>query len=259
MPDVRLRLCHRGGGLSWLGDSAQTHDGGPFARGSSPRSGGRRYATGYLHPCGSAITFGTEVDWAYMTEPEPALDGRSIYHPRGKVLGGSSNINGMIYIRGNRRDFDRWEAAGNAGWGYESVLPYFRRAEGNDRGADHYHGADGPLAVCDNLELDPRSNLPRCCQRTRVCRKPGFQRSGAGRVRAVSSERGSRAPDLERGGLPSARGESTESYYRDKRPSHQDRSHRRTSHRTEVPAEWDRDRDWHPAGVGPLFRDVRKP
>jgi len=108
-------------------------------------------------PAALPSLFGTEVDWAYVTEPEPALDGRSIYHPRGKVLGGSSSINGMIYIRGNRRDFDRWEAAGNAGWGYESVLPYFRRAEGNDRGADHYHGADGPLAVCDNLQLDPRS------------------------------------------------------------------------------------------------------
>lgn len=101
--------------------------------------------------------FGTEVDWAYMTEPEPALGDRTIYHPRGKVLGGSSSINGMIYIRGNRQDFDRWEAAGNPGWDYESVLPYFRKAERNGRGADHYHGADGPLAVCDNPDIDPRA------------------------------------------------------------------------------------------------------
>lgn len=100
-------------------------------------------------PAALPSLFGTEVDWSYMTEPEPALGGRAISHPRGKVLGGSSSINGMIYIRGNRRDFDRWEAAGNDGWGYESVLPYFRKAERNDRGANHYHGADGPLAVCE--------------------------------------------------------------------------------------------------------------
>jgi len=108
-------------------------------------------------PSALPALFGTEVDWAYVTEPEPGLDGRQIYHPRGKVLGGSSAINGMIYIRGNRQDFDRWEAAGNVGWSYEQVLPYFIRAEGNSRGADPHHGGDGPLAVSDNPALDPRS------------------------------------------------------------------------------------------------------
>ncbi len=108
-------------------------------------------------PAALPALFGTEIDWAYLTEPEPGLDGRCIYHPRGKVLGGSSAINGMIYIRGNRHDFDRWEAAGNAGWGYEQVLPYFLRAEDNSRSADPYHGGDGPLAVCDNPALDARS------------------------------------------------------------------------------------------------------
>lgn len=108
-------------------------------------------------PSALPALFGTEVDWAYLTDPEPGLDGRQIYHPRGKVLGGSSAINGMIYIRGNRHDFDRWAAAGNAGWSYEEVLPYFVRAEGNSRGADRYHGGDGPLAVSDNPALDPRS------------------------------------------------------------------------------------------------------
>ncbi len=108
-------------------------------------------------PAALPTLFGTEVDWAYMTEPEPGLDGRQIYHPRGKVLGGSSAINGMIYIRGNRRDFDRWEAAGNDGWGYDQVLPYFISAEGNGRGASDYHGGEGPLAVDDNPALDPRS------------------------------------------------------------------------------------------------------
>lgn len=110
-------------------------------------------------PSALPALFGTEVDWAYLTEPEPGLDGRRIYHPRGKVLGGSSAINGMIYIRGNRQDFDRWAAAGNTGWGYEDVLPYFIRAEGNSRGADPFHGGDGPLAVSDNPALDPRSEV----------------------------------------------------------------------------------------------------
>ncbi len=108
-------------------------------------------------PAALPSLFGTEIDWAYMTEPEPGLDGRQIYHPRGKVLGGSSAINGMIYIRGNRRDFDRWAAAGNDGWGYDDVLPYFIRAEGNSRGGDEFHGGEGPLAVEDNPALDPRS------------------------------------------------------------------------------------------------------
>lgn len=108
-------------------------------------------------PAALPTLFGTEIDWAYQTEPEPGLDDRRIYHPRGKVLGGSSAINGMIYIRGSRHDFDRWEAAGNTGWGYQQVLPYFIRAESNSRGADRYHGGDGPLVVSDNPRLDPRS------------------------------------------------------------------------------------------------------
>ncbi|MDQ4038121.1 MAG: GMC family oxidoreductase N-terminal domain-containing protein, partial [Actinomycetota bacterium] len=108
-------------------------------------------------PAALPTLFGTEVDWAYMTDPEPGLDGRQIYHPRGKVLGGSSAINGMIYIRGTRRDFDRWAAAGNEGWSYDQVLPYFLRAEGNSRGGSEFHGGDGPLPVEDNPALDPRS------------------------------------------------------------------------------------------------------
>ena len=76
------------------------------------------------------------VNWMYETEPEPGLDGRRIFQPRGKVLGGSSSINGLIYIRGQKEDFDLWRQLGNTGWSYEDVLPYFRRAE------DQVHGAD---------------------------------------------------------------------------------------------------------------------
>jgi choline dehydrogenase len=86
-------------------------------------------------------------NWAYTSEPEPYLDGRRLSHPRGRVLGGSSSINGMMYIRGHARDYDRWAQSGCKGWRYADLLPYFRRAEANARGADAYHGADGPLKV----------------------------------------------------------------------------------------------------------------
>jgi len=88
-------------------------------------------------------------NWCFETDPEPNLNGRRIYWPRGKTLGGSSSINGLIYIRGQREDFDHWAALGNAGWGFDDVLPYFIKSEGNARGACALHGADGPLKVSD--------------------------------------------------------------------------------------------------------------
>jgi choline dehydrogenase len=104
-----------------------------------------------LHvPAGWATNFrNPKVDWGFSTEPEPALNERSIYWPRGKVLGGSSAINGMIYIRGVPLDFDRWAQSGARGWSYEEVLPYFRKAERQQRVADEFHGAEGPLHVQD--------------------------------------------------------------------------------------------------------------
>lgn len=87
------------------------------------------------------------VDWCYKTEPDPGLNGRSIEWPRGKVLGGSSSLNGLLYVRGQPQDYDRWRQMGNAGWGWEDVLPLFKRAEQNERGADEFHGDQGPLSV----------------------------------------------------------------------------------------------------------------
>ncbi|MEZ0543156.1 GMC family oxidoreductase [Fibrella arboris] len=92
----------------------------------------------------------TLVDWGYWTEPQEHIDGRRMYLPRGKTLGGSSSTNAMAYVRGNRADYDAWGAAGNAGWDYEAVLPYFKRSEKNeqlDRLNAKYHGGDGPLTV----------------------------------------------------------------------------------------------------------------
>ncbi len=90
-----------------------------------------------------------DVNWCFETEAEPQMNGRRIYWPRGKTLGGSSSINGLIYIRGQREDFDHWAALGNRGWGYDDVLPYFIRSEHNQRGASTHHGDRGPLKVSD--------------------------------------------------------------------------------------------------------------
>ncbi|MDE0387783.1 MAG: GMC family oxidoreductase N-terminal domain-containing protein, partial [Rhodospirillales bacterium] len=87
-------------------------------------------------------------NWRYHTEPVPSLEGRSLYWPRGKVLGGSSTINGMIYVRGNRHDYDRWAQMGLPGWSYDEVLPAFRRSEGHLERDGIYHGTDGELTVC---------------------------------------------------------------------------------------------------------------
>jgi len=96
-----------------------------------------------------------KVNWLYTSEPEPELDNRQIIQPRGKVLGGSSSINGLLYIRGQPADFDHWRQLGNSGWSFEDVLPYFRRAEDQQRGEDALHGVGGPLAVSDVCEPHP--------------------------------------------------------------------------------------------------------
>ncbi|MEM1298169.1 MAG: choline dehydrogenase [Pseudomonadota bacterium] len=104
----------------------------------------------WIHvPVGYYKTMHSPISWGYDTEPEPELDSRRIHWPRGKVLGGSSAINGLIYIRGQHQDYDHWRQLGNVGWGWEDVLPYFKRAEDNEHGASDLHGAGGPLKVSD--------------------------------------------------------------------------------------------------------------
>ncbi len=105
----------------------------------------------WIHvPIGYAKTmFNPRWNWMFRTEPEPGMNGRQIYWPRGKGLGGSSSINGLIFIRGQREDYDAWAAQGCPGWGWDDVLPYFIRSEGNSRGASALHGGDGPLRASD--------------------------------------------------------------------------------------------------------------
>jgi choline dehydrogenase len=93
--------------------------------------------------------FNPNTSWNYETEPEDTVAGRSIPWPRGKTLGGSSSINGLLYVRGQHADYDHWRQLGNAGWSWENVLPYFKKAEDQERGSDEFHGTKGPLGVAD--------------------------------------------------------------------------------------------------------------
>lgn len=115
----------------------------------------------------------TAVDWAYQTEPQEHIDGRRMYLPRGKTLGGSSSTNAMAYVRGNRADYDAWAAAGNSGWAYESILPYFKRSEHNEQLSQldaHYHGGDGLL----NVTYATRFRTPLADAFVEACRQYGI-------------------------------------------------------------------------------------
>jgi choline dehydrogenase-like flavoprotein len=115
----------------------------------------------------------SDVDWAYYTEPQPQLDGRRIYWPRGKVIGGTSSINAMVYMRGHRRIYDDWRAAGNEGWGYADVLPLFKRSQHQERVTDEYHGTGGPLNVADLRDINPLA-----CVFVDAARELGFLLNG---------------------------------------------------------------------------------
>ncbi|MFD7933593.1 GMC family oxidoreductase [Streptomyces sp. NPDC059755] len=97
----------------------------------------------------------TTFDWDFASEPESQLGGRRIYLPRGRAIGGTSSMNTMLYVRGHRYDYDTWERMGNAGWSYDDVLPFFKKSEDNQRGADRFHGTGGPLTVSDPTSVHP--------------------------------------------------------------------------------------------------------
>lgn len=127
-----------------------------------------------------------KYNWFYESEPEPHLGGRRLHTPRGKVLGGSSSINGLVYIRGNPLDFDHWEEQGAAGWGYRHVLPYFRRAETRQEGGDEYRGGDGPLHTrygpCRNPLYDVFVEAAREAGYSATSDVNGFRQEGFGRM-----------------------------------------------------------------------------
>jgi choline dehydrogenase-like flavoprotein len=122
-------------------------------------AGGRDRSLNIKIPAAFAKQFHTKLDWDFATEPEPHVDGRSLYIPRGRSLGGSSSMNAMLYVRGRPLDYDSWEAQGAPGWGYRDVLPYFLRSEDNVRGASEYHGAGGPLRVSEQRSPRPLNRM----------------------------------------------------------------------------------------------------
>ena len=113
-------------------------------------AGGSDRNLNVLIPAAFSKLFRTDRDWAYLSDPEPGLMGRRLFMPRGKMIGGSSSMNAMLYVRGNRADYDGWAKDGAPGWSYEEVLPYFRRSEDFSRGEDEFHGVGGPLHVMDH-------------------------------------------------------------------------------------------------------------
>lgn len=118
-------------------------------------AGGRDTAKEIHIPAAFSKLYKTDVDWNYSTEPEPFLHDRRLYWPRGKMLGGSSSMNAMIFIRGNRLDYDHWASLGNRGWAFDDVLPYFKKSQMQQRGASEYHGASGPLHTSDLRWVNP--------------------------------------------------------------------------------------------------------
>ena len=110
-------------------------------------------------PAGIARLGTPRFSWLYETTPQAAMNGRRMYQPRGRLLGGSSSINAMVYMRGQAADYDHWRQLGNAGWSYADVLPYFKKSERNERLHDEFHGSDGPLNVAERPYTNPLSHV----------------------------------------------------------------------------------------------------
>ena len=163
-------------------------------------------------PAAFSKLFRSDVDWNYETEPQAHLNGRRLYWPRGKVLGGSSSMNAMIYMRGARADYDAWRDIGNAGWGFDDVLPLFKQGEHQERGASAEHGTGGPLNVADLRCVNPLTRaFLHACEAEGIAKNPDFNgatQEGAG-LYQVTQKQGARAsaadaflkPALRRGNL----------------------------------------------------------
>ena len=195
-------------------------------------------ATEIQAPAALSRLFQSSYDWNYTTVPQHRAAGRSIYWPRGKVLGGSSSMNAMIYIRGNRHDFQAWQDEyGCQGWGYPDLMPYFRRAEDNSRGASAYHGAGGPLAV-----TDPRYKSPACEAFIAAAREQGaaantdFNGPTPGRGRLVSGHPAQGPPLVGRHRLPAPGHVPAEPDRAHQRPGDQDPHRGRPGHGRDLPA-----------------------
>ena len=156
-------------------------------------------------PLGYGKTFfDPAVNWNYQAEPDPGLAGNADHWPRGKLLGGSSSINAMVWIRGHRDDYDGWRDLGNPGWGFDDLLPYFKAVEDNEAGADDYRGAR--RAGARHRQSRPRASadraIPQGGGRGRAAAQPGFQRRRAGRRRHLPDQHQGRPPHVGGARLP---------------------------------------------------------
>ncbi|MCK9248125.1 MAG: GMC family oxidoreductase N-terminal domain-containing protein [Solirubrobacteraceae bacterium] len=135
-------------------------------------AGGHNRRLSVKAPAAFAAQFGTKLDWRYVTEPEEHLDGRRLEHPRGRLMGGCSSMNAMMYVRGSRYDFDQWAAGGATGWSAEEVLPYFVRAEDHADLRDRYHGQGGPIHVQAARDPDPVTlRIIEACEQAGITRR----------------------------------------------------------------------------------------
>jgi len=137
---------------------------------------GGRDTSPWIHiPLGYTKTYtDPRVNWMFESEPEPELNGRTLYQPRGKVLGGTSSINGMVYMRGTPSDYDGWRQRGCEGWDWESVLPFFKKAEDQERGADAFHGVGGPLRVSNPVRSPLGDAMVRAAIEAGIPKNPDF-------------------------------------------------------------------------------------
>ena len=145
------------------------------------------YYRNILHPV---------LSWNYQTQPEPATGNRQITWPRGRTLGGSSAINGLVYIRGQQQDFDHWASLGNHGWSWDEVLPYFRKSESQQHGANTWHGTDGPLQVSDSMRSELADAYIDACEESQVRRNDDFngaEQEGAGYFQLTVTRNGRRS------------------------------------------------------------------
>ncbi len=144
--------------------------------------------------------------WQYETVPQAAMNGRRMYQPRGRLLGGSSSINAMVYMRGQAADYDHWRQLGNAGWSYDDVLPFFKLAERNERLADAFHGSDGPLNVAERPYTNPLSHaFVEAAQQAGIPSQSRLQRRRAIWLRSVPGHSEKRRTVQCRRGIPCIR------------------------------------------------------
>jgi choline dehydrogenase len=138
-------------------------------------AGGRDWSPLIHMPVGFTKLTGPKVNWGFETVPQAQLNNRSMWYPQGRTIGGSTSINAMIYIRGHKQDYEKWAAMGNDGWGYEQVLPFFRRAEHNERLNDKYHGSEGPMNVTEQIQHNELSKaFVRAAQELGLAFNPDF-------------------------------------------------------------------------------------